>query len=147
MSARQWRRSLAGLLCGCGLALLAGCGNDSTSTDTAGDGSASASASPRASADPKAYCDSVRKAHALQPASGPIDRAATARYADAVDQVVAAAPADVREFWAATAKLSRSIADGGQGDPTTASDAFAKLPAVAESTKKACGIDILATNG
>ncbi len=110
-------------------------------------GSASPPASAQPGAGPKAYCDSVRRAQALQASSGPIDREASARYADAVDQVVGSAPADVREFWAATAKLSRSIADGGQGDAAAGSEAFARLPAAVESTKKACGINILVSNG
>jgi hypothetical protein len=135
---------LAVLLGIAAVALLPGC-TDSAEPGTTSDSAASTTPTARPSGSPSAYCDSVRNALDVQPASGPIVRTATAKYADAVDRVVAVAPPEARDFWTATAKLSRAIADGGQGDMQTATDAVTKLPAAAQVTKSACGLDILVT--
>lgn len=82
----------------------------------------------------------------LRPPTGPVDLAASGRYADAVDRVVAVAPTGAAPFWTATARVSRSIANNGTGDAQAASEAFKQMTAVAADVSKQCGIDILRTS-
>jgi hypothetical protein len=134
--------ALAGALTGC----MGGDGNQPPAAlPTAAPTSATPVPKPQPSSG-SAYCTEVTQAIALRPAGGKLDAAAKtalARYAAALDRVVAVAPDGDREFWTATATLTRHAGRGGvKGDAAIATKAFARLPAATAHVQRECGIDI-----
>ena len=139
-----WRRSLLLVLLAA-VPLVSGCAGATESDDSVAEPPTATSPSESPNPSPPAstkYCDSVRQAMAVRPPSGSVDRPAFARYAEAVEAVVANAPADIGPFWEATAQVSRSVAKGGQGDPAASQKVLAGMAAAADSIKRDCQIDI-----